>query len=309
MLVKSILLLLISIFCTSTVVAQNPFSLDLRTDKTSYDYGEPILVELTLTNTTDSVSAIRGSSTCIVMMELSGVEFDIYCTTDDARFPFQAGQSTTWSWLLDPSSLGVPVQDGLQTIRGYGAGMTDSIQIEAPKFYGGILNVRISDSTSNSFIDSLRTRFNAEVIEQNNTFRSETWKVTGHSIDSIAVAYQDDDRFRYLEPYRPLFYDSVKVETSLVPELDIPSGYFLDQNYPNPFNPVTTISYTLPENQHTLVEVFDIMGRKVSTLVDRVQQSGTYNIVFDASNISSGTYIYKITTDNFTFSRSMLLVK
>jgi len=308
-LMRLILLVLLPFFAITSAVGQNPLSLDIKTDKAFYDYGDTIVVELTLTNNADSSYTIIGSGSCIVMMGFNDVEFEVICTTDEAEFPFFPGQSRTWSWYLNPSVLGIPDQDGIQTIRGWSAGMTDSIQIQAPKYYGGVLSVGINDNTPDEELDSLRNRINAQVIWETQNPRWEHWKITGHSIDSISIAHQDDDRFRYINPYRPLQYDSIKVSTGVSLESEIPAGYSLKQNYPNPFNPITTITYTLPEQQQVLLEVFDIMGRKVSTLIDNVQQSGTHYIVFDASNLSSGSYIYRITIGNLVHSRSMLLVK
>lgn len=246
------------------------------------------------------------------MMAFNEVEFEVICTADHREFPFSAGQSRTWSWYLNPPDLGIPDQDGYQKIRGWSgsAGLSDSIQVKAPKYYGGRLSVGIKDNTSESYLDSLRSRINAEVIwESLTSSRWEKWMVTGHSIDSISTAHQDDDRFSFINPYRPLQFDSMKVSTDVSFESKIPAGYSLEQNYPNPFNPKTTITYTLSEQQQVLIEVFDIMGHKVSTLIDKFQQPGTHHVTLDATNLSSGVYIYRISAGDFIQSRTMLLIK
>ena len=310
---KSIALVLLSFLAVSSAIAQTPISLDLITDKVSYEYGETIIVEVKLTNTADTSYTFISSSSCVAMIGFNDVEFEIACTTDEAEFHFVPGQSTSFFWFLDPSELGIPDKDGTQTIRGWswGAGKSDSTQIQAPKYYGGILSVYIKLETLESDMDSLRNRINAEILSsyQNPQDLHQYWKITGHSIDSLKVALRDDDRFRHVFTVRSLQIDSMKVVTSIPYELEIPSGYSMEQNYPNPFNPTTTISFTLLESQHVKLDVFDIKGRKVSTLVDGVQESGTHNIVFNASNLSSGTYIYRISSGDFVYSRSMLLVK
>ena len=310
-LMKPNLLVLLILFAVTPAVGQNPLTLELKADKESYDYGETMLVKLTLTNKADSSYSLWGSSSCIVIMGFNKVNFMVECTADEAEFRFPPGQSMTWVWYLNPPELGIPDQEGTQTIHGWGAGMADSIQIQAPKFYGGILSVGISENVPEEELDSLRNRINAEVIwesQTNRTRRYETWKVSGHSIDSISIAHQDDDRFFLMEPYRPLQFEmAVSADTSL--ESEIPTGYSLVQNYPNPFNPKTTITYTLPEQQQVLLEVFDMVGRKVGTLIDELQQPGTYQIVWDATSFSSGTYIYRITTGSFIKSRTMMLIK
>jgi len=90
---------------------------------------------------------------------------------------------------------------------------------------------------------------------------------------------------------------------------DLPHTVELHQNYPNPFNPATVISYQLPATRNVTLEVFDITGRRVATLVDGLQQAGQHETTFDASNLSSGVYFYRITAGDFVQSRQMVLVK
>lgn len=89
----------------------------------------------------------------------------------------------------------------------------------------------------------------------------------------------------------------------------VPGVYSLSQNYPNPFNPTTTISYGLPKAGIVKLVVYDILGREVKTLVDGFKEANTYNISFDASNLSSGIYFYSIKSGDFTQTKKMLLVK
>jgi hypothetical protein len=98
-------------------------------------------------------------------------------------------------------------------------------------------------------------------------------------------------------------------ETSSRHESDLPMEYKLKQNHPNPFNPVTNIQYALPESGHVTLAVYDLMGRQVQLLVNEVQNSGYKNVRFDASDLSSGIYIFRIKSGDFVANRQMTLLK
>jgi len=83
----------------------------------------------------------------------------------------------------------------------------------------------------------------------------------------------------------------------------------LFQNHPNPFNPTTVISYQLPAQSEVRLDVFDMLGRRVAVLVDEPQPAGTYSAEFDASNLASGLYLYRLQTGEAVQTRQMVLVK
>lgn len=99
-----------------------------------------------------------------------------------------------------------------------------------------------------------------------------------------------------------------EMDTSSEP-IDSPHSFELKQNYPNPFNPSTTISYSIPENAEVTLEVYNAVGQRVETLVSGVQNAGSHSVSFDASNLSSGVYLYKLTSGNRVQVNKMLLVK
>jgi hypothetical protein len=88
-----------------------------------------------------------------------------------------------------------------------------------------------------------------------------------------------------------------------------PTAFSLGQNYPNPFNPVTKIQFTIVDRQLTIVNVYDLMGREVATLVNEVKEPGTYAVQFDGSNLASGVYLYRLTAGSFVQTRKMIVVK
>jgi len=89
----------------------------------------------------------------------------------------------------------------------------------------------------------------------------------------------------------------------------IPDEIVLEQNFPNPFNPDTQIPIEIPEDQKITLEIFDYTGRKVTTLYNGEILKGTYNIPFDAANLASGVYVYRLTSENGVFHKRMTLVK
>lgn len=100
--------------------------------------------------------------------------------------------------------------------------------------------------------------------------------------------------------------EAVSTEPSVA---ELPQQVRLNQNYPNPFNPTTTISFDLPSASDVRIDIYDLLGRRVATLLNDHISAGSHEVRFDASSLSSGMYIYRLQSAEFTKSRSMLLVK
>lgn len=83
----------------------------------------------------------------------------------------------------------------------------------------------------------------------------------------------------------------------------------LDQNYPNPFNPSTSINYEIPRQDFVSLKIYNLLGEEVATLVNEVKQSGNYTISFNAGRLSSGVYLYRITSGNYTSVKKMIVLK
>jgi flagellar hook assembly protein FlgD len=83
----------------------------------------------------------------------------------------------------------------------------------------------------------------------------------------------------------------------------------MNQNFPNPFNPTTTIKYALPQATKVNIKIYDILGREVETLINEIQNAGTYSVNWDASNFPSGVYFYKLHAGDFVQTNKMVLIK
>ena len=90
----------------------------------------------------------------------------------------------------------------------------------------------------------------------------------------------------------------------------IPNKFILLKNYPNPFNPSTTISYSIPKSDFVILKIYNMVGREIQTLFSEFQYSGTYSINFDARNLSSGIYFYRLQVGKeFVETKKMLLMR
>lgn len=110
----------------------------------------------------------------------------------------------------------------------------------------------------------------------------------------------------------PLRWDSASVNiviTGVSGNSSNPTSFMLYNNYPNPFNPTTIIKYSIPEASFTSLIIYNELGKEVSTLINETKSAGTYEVEFNASNLSSGVYYYKLQAGSFTETKKMILAK
>lgn len=132
-----------------------------------------------------------------------------------------------------------------------------------------------------------------------------------------AVAFNNDGTTLYIGSYRhdgegfpPIQYFTGPATSITDVPRDQPNGYALDQNYPNPFNPTTNIEFTLGQGGVTTLKVYDISGREVASILSEQQlNAGTHTFTFDASNLSSGIYFYRMNSNGVQMTRKMTLLK
>lgn len=101
----------------------------------------------------------------------------------------------------------------------------------------------------------------------------------------------------------------LSINVDVKKEVELPENYSLSQNYPNPFNPSTSISYQIPNEGFVSLKVYDAIGNEIKTLIDEEKMPGSYEIIFDASNLPSGVYYYKMTAGDFVSTKKLMLIK
>jgi len=165
---------------------------------------------------------------------------------------------------------------------------------------GDLPNVRLRAQAVPSWLTLPQTEVSFPLLEQGQAV-----------VASFAVSVQEDAPVGEVIPL--LFEVWVNGQLQLMKEVKLhiaaPKEVHLLGNYPNPFNPVTTISYILPKETRVVLQVYDMLGRKVAVLVDGLQGPGKHRLSFDASHLASGMYLYRLEAGDRLLAGKMLLLK
>lgn len=131
------------------------------------------------------------------------------------------------------------------------------------------------------------------------------------NIGVCTTILQGPDGYIYLAKYHATNGLILRLKYSTVGFNDpsVPVKYILEQNYPNPFNPATTIKYSIPRQTYVTLQIYDALGRELNTLVNENKTAGSYEVNWNAENFPSGVYFYKLTTDEFSEQKKMVLIK
>jgi len=194
-------------------------------------------------------------------------------------------------------------------MEGEGQILWDNTNIEIPNNREVTISIRyllpFGDKAQHLFVngDSLGSPYFGGALERWQL--KDTTFTSGSDINSTAIrAFWGFMNVDYMDV--TTVKKSVSVEDEIV---NLPKNLKLKQNYPNPFNPSTTINFSLPQATRVNLTVYNAIGREVATLVNGRLSSGTHSVVFDASSLASGLYIYRIEANNNTISKKMMLVK
>jgi photosystem II stability/assembly factor-like uncharacterized protein len=139
-----------------------------------------------------------------------------------------------------------------------------------------------------------------------------SWNSIYHSIGTqnfITDIKRESKGTFYFSSYRTGLYE-VDIVTSMNDEVNnLLKSYQLFQNYPNPFNPITKIEFSIPRLELVQIKVYDILGKEITTLLNEYKQVGTYKIEFDASNLPSGIYFYRMLSGSYSETKKMILLR
>ena len=134
----------------------------------------------------------------------------------------------------------------------------------------------------------------------------------GGSVDFVCEVFDNQGGTHAADGFDATVYtlDFSALPTAVEMEEDVqPQEYALQQNYPNPFNPQTRIAFNLKKAEDVKLSVFNLLGQEVSVLVQQKMIAGSHEVTFDASNLATGVYVYRIETPSFAQTKKMLLVK
>lgn len=194
-------------------------------------------------------------------------------------------------------------------------GVTDSVKFMAERYIGGKVYVYfdrdIVDTTeAKYYADSL----NVEISEDYDGYMPRHpgyfWDVDSMLVDSLISRLSNDDKVLESDVKGRYRIESINVIRTSVEDQKGERGQFsLSQNYPNPFNPETTIEFSLEQAGFVELTVFDLMGRRIKTLVESRMISGLHSVKLGSEELSSGTYIYRLKTSNGILTKRFTLIK
>ena len=198
---------------------------------------------------------------------------------------------------------------------------------------GSILNVPVQNNPDNDFSPytlfgfQRRTSDSNMVVAQSRSWSNYTLYTKYFNLEDTAfvskvVASPPIRRNWTLYKLRLIWEKKINGKIALVETFDtqlitginqisteVPTKFSLSQNYPNPFNPITNVKFSIVNSGNVKIIVYDVMGRDVQTLVNEKLQPGSYKTTFEGSGLNSGVYFYKLTTDGFSETKRMVLLK
>ncbi|MDL1892038.1 T9SS type A sorting domain-containing protein, partial [Sphingobacteriales bacterium CHB3] len=283
------------------------------------------------TDTGANWTALNNGLTNLSVYAFAASSTDFYAGTDDGVFLYNYNNQS-WTQadtgLTNPSIRALAVSGSFLLAGTAGAGVFRALESSLPivlsHFTATVVtpyHVRLDWGTIsevNNYGFYVERRFGTEVpfavvpnsfIPGHGTTNEPRWYLFDDTTIPSPGTYQY--RLRQVDlDGTPHYTEPIGVITGVTGVGDITPGKFaLLQNYPNPFNPSTEIRYQMSEIRHVKLKVFDVLGREVTTLVDEVKQAGKHSVLFDAGNLSSGVYFYRLTAGSNVETKQMMVLK
>ncbi len=185
------------------------------------------------------------------------------------------------------------------------------IELELADNNGELFTVRVKKWAENTEFD-IYPALTSDITPVD-PFSSFYYPITIKKIGfKLASDQQTGERYTgsiFLDNLEVVYPDRTVVSNERKEGSEIPNEVSLNQNYPNPFNPTTQISFRIPNAGKVDLDVYDVLGRKVTSLVDKRMSAGSHTVSFDAGQLSSGLYLYRLSTNETSISRKMMLIK
>jgi hypothetical protein len=243
---------------------------------------------------------------------------------DMAEYWYNGTMIIQWQWTL--GSNGTPIALSLEANDFFGAAATDqmyvdnyvvtdliAVPVELTSFTANINNLGQVMLNWETATETNNQGFEIERRAENSEFRTIGFvEGYGTTTEQRSYNYLDQNAEQGINYYRLKQVDfNGTYEYSEEVEIDVigPLTFNLAQNYPNPFNPSTKINYSIPESGNVKLAVYNLVGEEVAVLVDGFTQAGFHETTFDASNLPSGTYLYKLQSANSVQTKKMILLK
>jgi len=163
-----------------------------------------------------------------------------------------------------------------------------------------LISQSISDSGGVSYVSDTYTAYGNDGNHFNDSINAPP---------NTAVGQEIADAIHYASDHIPLFAtfqfdEPVSVETEIAP-----NEFELYQNFPNPFNPSTIINYQIPELSFVTLKIYDVLGKEIETILNEEKPKGTYELIWNAANLPSAVYFYKLQAGSFVETKKMVLMK
>ncbi len=260
------------------------------------------------------LSAAPGTTVTTSWMDVATIRFTTLDPSGNANLVWNTGATVVFmddeATLVDPGTLNnldtspLPIQL---------ASFTAAIQQG-----GGAVQLKWSTaSETNNYGFEVQKSFDTTNVFASiaNSF------VAGHgtSVETHAYSFTDADvkpgvwyyRLKQTDLDGTVHY-SDRIQASSVTGVNdrpLPTAFALDQNYPNPFNPSTTIDFALPKDARVSLDVYNVIGQRVASIINEVRQAGYHSVQFNAGQLASGLYIYRIVAGDITMVKKMMLTK